>query len=247
MSDRRVALEGPVNWRDLGGYPAMDGTTTRWGRLFRSDSMHTLTAADIPVLRELGIRTAIDFRSAHELERLGIGPLGEAHVSHVHVPTFDYNGRLVEAPKIDLSSGIEFYTSMLETGGPAYAEAARSVASDDALPAVFYCLAGKDRTGVFAAIVLGLLGVADDVIVADYALTHEVVPQLTARRIERDGQDAEDTRWSGIPEELKGAHAYVMEGLIARVHENWGGWESYAAAVGIDPTTIDSLRTLLLD
>src|SRR5262245_17168405 len=48
MSDRRVALEGPVNWRDLGGYPAMDGTTTRWGRLFRSDSMHTLTAADIP-------------------------------------------------------------------------------------------------------------------------------------------------------------------------------------------------------
>ncbi|HEX5587251.1 MAG TPA: tyrosine-protein phosphatase [Acidimicrobiia bacterium] len=247
MTERRVTLEGPVNFRDLGGYPTVDGRTTRWGRIFRSDSTHTLTAADIPVLRELGMRTAIDFRSSQEIERLGIGPLGDVSITHVHCPTFDHSQPISEAPAIVLSSGIDFYSSMIEAGAPSYVAAANSIASDDALPAVFYCLAGKDRTGVFAAILLGFLGVPDDVIVADYALTHEVVPLLTERRIEREGADVEATRWVGIPEELKGAHAFVMEGLIARVHEKWGSWAQYAHAVGFPDETVATLREQLLD
>src|SRR5215470_4947789 len=125
--------------------------------------MHTLTAADVPVLRELGVRTAIDFRSAQELERLGIGTLGDAHVEHVHTPTFDHTRPITESPTLVLSSAVEFYASMIESGAHAYVAAAETIAADDALPVVFYCLAGKDRTGVFAAILLGLLGVADDV------------------------------------------------------------------------------------
>jgi protein-tyrosine phosphatase len=246
MTERRVTLEGPVNWRDLGGYPAVDGATTRWGRLFRSDSVHTLTAADVAVLRELGIRTAIDFRSAQELEELGIGPLGDVHVSHLHVPTFDHQPGQ-RPPSIDLSSAVDFYTSMIEAGAHAYARAAEEIADAEKLPAVFYCVAGKDRTGVFAAVVLGLLGVPDDVIVADYAMTHEVVHLITERRVARDGGAMEQTRWAGIPEELKGAHAHVMAGLIHRVREKWGGWEQYATSVGFAPETVASLRTLLLD
>ena len=61
----------------------------RWDRLYRSDSLHTITAADAPMLRDLGVRTAIDFRSSDEIDRLGIGPLGEVSVRHVHCPTFD--------------------------------------------------------------------------------------------------------------------------------------------------------------
>jgi protein-tyrosine phosphatase len=247
MSERRVTLEGPVNWRDLGGYPAMDGATTRWGRLFRSDSVHTLTAADIPVLRELGVRTAIDFRSAQELEQLGIGPLGDVRVTHVHVPTFDHQPGQ-RPPTIVLSSAVDFYTSMIESGAHAYVAAANAIAEDDRLPAVFYCVAGKDRTGIFAAIVLGLLGVPDDVVVADYAMTHEVISTITARRIERDGGSAASRdRWVDVPEELMGAHAHVMEGLIHRVREKWGGWDEYAASVGFPPETVTALRALLLD
>ena len=180
MSERRITLEGPVNWRDLGGYPAAGGATTAWGRLYRSDSTHRLTADDVPVLRELGIRTAIDFRSAQELDELGIGPLGEAEITHVHTPTF----QLVpgQGSSMNLSSGVDFYTSMIEAGAHAYVAAANAIAREDALPAVFSCMAGKDRTGVFAAIVLGLLGVPDEVIVEDYVLTHEVMPQIAAKR-----------------------------------------------------------------
>jgi protein-tyrosine phosphatase len=247
MIDRRVTLEGPVNWRDLGGYPAMDGATTKWGRLYRSDSPHTLTAADVPVLREMGIHTAVDFRSAHELEELGIGPLGDVAVRHHHYPTFDYGSPGREGSQIVLTSGIEFYVSMLQAGARAYVDAATSIANDDALPAVFYCVAGKDRTGIFAAMVLGLLGVPDEVIVADYALTHEVMDAIADRRRQRNPSLEADAAWAGIPEEIKGAHAFVMEGLLARVEETWGSWDGYADAVGIPADTVAALRDLLLD
>ena len=246
MSERRVTLEGPVNWRDLGGYPAMDGATTRWGRLFRSDSVHTLTAADIPVLRELGVRTAIDFRSAQELEQLGIGPLGDVRVTHVHVPTFDHQPGQ-RPPTIVLSSAVDFYTSMIESGAHAYVAAANAIAEDDRLPAVFYCVAGKDRTGIFAAIVLGLLGVPDDEIIADYHLTQEIVPILTERRVGRDGVLLEEERWKDIPADLKEAHAHVMEELLGHVRDRWGDWEGYADAVGIDAALVARLREELLE
>ena len=117
-------------------------------------------------------------------------------------------------------------------------------------------MAGKDRTGVFAAIVLGLLGVPDEVIVEDYVLTHEVMPLIAAKRwraTEPDGggsgvsHDASKGRWAGIPPEILGAHAFVMEGLIDRVRERWGGWDGYAESVGFPAETVAALRTLLLD
>ena len=99
-------------------------------------------------------------------------------------------------------------------------------------------MAGKDRTGVFAALMLGLLGVSDDDIVTDYALTHEILDTLTERRIARDGEDTEAQRWGNIPQDLMGAHTHVMEELVAIVHQRYGTWSSYARGVGIsdDPS-----------
>jgi protein-tyrosine phosphatase len=245
MTERRIALAGPCNFRDLGGYPTADGHETQWGRLYRSDSMHTLTADDVPVLRDLGVRTAIDFRSDDEIDRMGIGPLGEVEIGHVHCPTFD-GTRRTEADLLTGRSAADFYALMMETGAPAYVAAATSLAADAALPAVFFCMAGKDRTGVFAAVVLGLLGVPDDVIVADYVLTHEILPVLTERRIARDGSDTEAVRWVNVPDDLKGAHAHVMEELVTRVRDRWGGWLGYASAVGIPDPAVASLRAHLL-
>ena len=68
-AERRIALEGAVNFRDLGGYATGDGRRTRWRTLFRADGLGDLTAADLEVLRDLGIRTVVDLRSGDELER----------------------------------------------------------------------------------------------------------------------------------------------------------------------------------
>ena len=121
---------------------------------------------------------------------------------------------------MDTAAG--FYEQMLARGAGSYVAALDSIVSSDALPAVFYRLAGKDRTGCFAAVVLGLLGVDDETIVADYTLTQDVVHHLTDRRLQRDGLAVEAERWTGIPEDLKEAPARTMEALIEKVHAALG-------------------------
>ncbi len=245
MTNRHVQLEGPVNFRDLGGYDTLDGGRVRPGRLFRSDSLHTVTRADLDILRDLGIRAAIDFRANDEIEELGIGPIGAVSVRHVHCPTFDRTrgtGRLLEG-----RTAAELYLAMLERGAGSYVAAANTIAEAANLPAVFFCLAGKDRTGCFAAVVLGLLGVSDADVVADYTLTQLSVPTITARRIERDGAEVEARRWTNIPPELRDARTHVMEELVALVHTRWGGWEGYAASVGIADDVVARLRAELVE
>ena len=250
MTTRRVELEGPLNFRDLGGYVVADsGHRVRWGRLYRSDSLHHLTPADGPRLAELGIRTAVDFRANDELDRLGIGPVGDLSIRHVHCPTTD---RIREAAVRDWAearSAADVYLSMIEFGGPAYAEALRTVADADALPAVFFCVAGKDRTGCFAAMVLGLLGVSDDDVVADYALTQEVVAEIIARRVPLTEEEEEAAReqYGHLPQDLREAQAASMESLLVRMRERWGDWEGYVDALGIGPDIIAGLRTALLE
>lgn len=244
MPSRHIGLEGPVNFRDLGGYRAGEHSV-RWGRLYRSDSLHTLTAADLPVLEELGIRTVIDFRSGDELEELGLGPLGELTVRHVHCPTFD---RLRDASLLMAGTDAPgLYARMLEHGASAYVRALSAVAEASALPAAFFCQAGKDRTGCFAALVLGILGVADTDIVADYVLTEAVMPAITARRVARYGAETVSRQWRNLPTALRGAKAEVMEGLLTAVAARWGDWAGYARAVGIETGLVALLRAELLE
>jgi protein-tyrosine phosphatase len=246
VTDRRVALGGPVNFRDLGGYPAAGGRTVRWGRVYRSDSLHRLDPADAPRLADLGIVTAIDFRANDELDRIGIGPLGELDVRHVHLATVDRAMHGRQMPDISqIRTAAEIYFTMLETGAPSYAEALRELAEPGALPAVFFCMAGKDRTGVFAALLLGLLGVADADIVADYALTEEVLEEIHARH--RREVPAIDEQWANLPPDIAGAFPRTMEGLLAAVRDRYGSWDGYATEIGVDASTLTTLTTSLLE
>lgn len=246
MTERRVALGGPVNFRDLGGYATADGRRVAWRRLYRSDSLHHLVPEDGPLLHDRGIATAIDFRAGDELDRIGIGHLGELDIRHVHLPTVDQVLHTVRPPDQEMpTSAAEVYLHMLRRGAVAYATALRTIAEADVLPAVYFCMAGKDRTGVFSAIVLGLLGVSDDDIVADYVLTEEVVETIHERgRISHP--DAAD-HWKDMPDDLMGAKAASMEGLVAGIHRDWGGWESYVTDIGVGPDVIDAVRVALLE
>jgi len=243
---RRVALGGPVNFRDLGGYRAPGGQRVAWRRLYRSDSLHHLEPADGPILHERGIATAIDFRAGDELDRIGIGHLGELDIRHVHHPTVDRALHTVRPPnQAPPKSAAEVYLQMLRGGAGAYAAALRTIAEADVLPAVYFCMAGKDRTGVFSAIVLGLLGVSDDDIVADYVLTEEVVDTIHERGRIAHPDAAE--QWADLPEDLIGAKAPSMEGLVEGVHRDWGGWDTYVSDIGVEPGVVETLRARLLE
>jgi protein-tyrosine phosphatase len=245
MTTRRIALGGPLNFRDLGGYPTAGGRTVRWGQVFRSDSLHHLTDLDGARLRDLGLRNALDFRAHDELVEVGIGRLGELDIRHVHLPTVDRALHVV--PRADWTppaSAAAVYLTMMQHGGAAYAGALHALAEPDSLPAVFFCMAGKDRTGIFSAILLGVLGVADDDIVADYALTHDVIDEIHART--RAATPSVDDIWRRLPPDILGAHAVTMETLLPLVRERWGSFEGYVTDIGVDPAIPERLRAVLL-
>jgi protein-tyrosine phosphatase len=246
VSERRVALAGPVNFRDLGGYATADGRRTRWGRLYRSDSLHHLTPADGVRLGELGVRSALDFRAHDELVEVGIGHLGELDIRHVHLPTIDRAMHAERPPDwTPPTSAAAVYLTMMEHGANAYRAALETIAEPDNLPAVFFCMAGKDRTGIFSAVLLSVLGVADADVVADYALTHPVVELLHERT--RATRPQMDEIWARMPQDLLGASAATMEELLALARERWGSMTAYVEAVGVGGDTVESLRDVLLE
>ncbi|WP_432979224.1 tyrosine-protein phosphatase [Dactylosporangium sp. CA-233914] len=231
----RGPLEGLVNFRDLGGLPA-DGGTVRPGVLFRSDSLAYATPADADrLVRDLGVSTVIDLRGEYEVEQLGRGPLATARVDYVSAPIADVSGAE------DL---VGHYVAMLTEKGPVLAGTVRHLSCAGTLPAVFHCEAGCDRTGVLAAVVLGLLGVPEEAIAADYAATAAAMPTIHERvavvvdRLGLPPRPALEPVWQ--PE------AEMMTRMLDLVRERWGDMGGWALSYGLTPGELFALRTNLV-
>src|SRR5437762_6240603 len=85
--DRRLEFEGCFNFRDLGGWTTDDGRAVAWRKLFRADSVHRMTEADVDrAYNELGVRTLIDLRSEPEIAGGGVGALAELVIARHHAP-----------------------------------------------------------------------------------------------------------------------------------------------------------------
>src|SRR5262245_58849167 len=179
MEDRLVLLDGCFNLRDLGGYGTVDAGRVRTGCLFRSDELHGLTNEDLEIVGRLGIRVVFDLRNADErvarpnrlppdvelLERTSPStPTGPTH-------TTDEQIELGTLPVPDDEYFTTVYVGLLERLAPELRIIIERAVDAPARPVLFHCAAGKDRTGIAAAVLLGLLGVPDDVILDDYALT----------------------------------------------------------------------------
>ena len=246
--DRRlVRLDAVHNFRDLGGYPTADGHTTRWRRLFRADGLHRLAGEDLETVRELGLRTVIDLRTDAELEERGTFPVEEHDVDFHHVAIIDRTwdpAELVDDP--DPADFLErAYLKMLEEGERRLAEAYVKLAAPGALPAVFHCAAGKDRTGLLAMLVLGSLHVPDEYIIADYALSEEGMQRMIAWA-ERTYPEMYERMKSG-PSIFSAARPEAMRRMLAHVREWHGSIEGFLLAMGVPEVAIDRLRSELLD
>jgi protein-tyrosine phosphatase len=233
---RLLPLEGSVNFRDLGGWRTGDGRRVRTGRLFRSDSLHHLTAADVARLRDgLSLRTLIDLRASHEIAAEGRGPLAAPPVTYHHLPFFDGpRDRRDEAPVGGLA---EIYFQMLRF---ARVPIARALGTLAAIPgaAVFHCAAGKDRTGVLAAVVLGALGVRDADIVEDYAWTRRALPRILERL---RASDSYRYVFTELPPETLHAEPETMASLLDRVRGEWGSLRDYARWAEVSEETLARL------
>jgi protein-tyrosine phosphatase len=243
--ERLVPFEGVLNFRDLGGYETEDGRRTRWGRLFRSDSMHDLTENDLVVFRGLGIASVVDLRSNSEVERTGRGLLaGEAH-KFVNVPVLsNYEINEPRENGFDEDYLSRRYLQYLDVGAPAIVRVVEEMTVAENYPLVFNCFLGKDRTGVLAALVLGCLGVERSTIVEDYALTEArvayIVEKLRRDPVQSDAIDRSDPV-------LLGARHATMTNFLAEVDERFGGPVAWARDAGVSSESIGRLRDLLLD
>ncbi|WP_433075433.1 tyrosine-protein phosphatase [Dactylosporangium sp. CA-052675] len=160
------------NFRDLGGYPAADGRTTRWRRLFRSDSLSRIDPADAASFTALGVRTVIDLRRPREVERDGrVHAFEGLTYHHLHPVHAEWEASVDADEASDARWLANRYLELAEDGRAAVVAAVEIIADAENAPVVVHCVAGKDRTGVVSAVTLGALGVPDDVIAEDYALT----------------------------------------------------------------------------
>jgi protein-tyrosine phosphatase len=234
------------NFRDLGGYPAREGNaTTRWGVMFRSDGVHRATPRDLERLVELGVASVVDLRTTHERHEDGSFDDAPSSVAYHHVPLFDdLTGARPDTESDDYL--LHLYMHIVTARGDRVAEALRLVLASEH-PLVFHCTAGKDRTGVIAALVLAAVGVPDDVIANDYAMSSDAMDALVAwyRDARREGTPAPMQTAAAM--NRLGADAAWMTQLMTFVRTEYGSVERYLLTIGLAEADLVSLATRLLD
>ena len=247
-SDHRrvIPLFAVHNFRDLGGYPTVDGRTTRWNRVFRSDGLNRLTVADVEALRPLGLRTVIDLRTQAEIDDHGRFPFETYPVSFHHHSivdqTWSLEGRNADGDPHEFL--VQAYVDMLASGADRIAASLRILADPANIPAVFHCAAGKDRTGLVAALLLGALGVPDDFIVADFALTGPAMARTRAWAA--DHRPELLARFNSAPAGFMVALPSAMAEILDRLHSRHGSIVGYLATIGIGDDVVAQLRDHLL-
>jgi protein-tyrosine phosphatase len=249
---RHILLEGSLNLRDLGGYPSADGRVIRSGCVFRSDELHALTDADLEIVGGLGIRVVFDLRNPVERSARPNRLPGEIELLERESPSANVESRTTEEqiardelPTADDEYFATVYIDLLDRLGPEVRTILERAVDAPERPLLFHCAAGKDRTGLAAAVLLGVLGVADDVILDDYELTSTY---FTPRKMDALAPMLAE---KGIPDEhmrpLLEARRPVLATTLRHLHAEWGGFEGYARErLAVDPDLPGRLRAALL-
>jgi protein-tyrosine phosphatase len=243
---RRITLERAFNFRDLGGYAANDRRTVRWGLIYRADGIHRIEGADLARVATLGIRTVVDLRTRGELADHGRVATESLAASYRHLPLLEHVWErdlpVAELDAVEFLSGR--YLDMLEKGASSIVSALSIMAEAERLPLVFHCSAGKDRTGVLAAILLSLLGVSDDDIAADYALSRAAMREL-AEWVRTERPESYESMAAQPPAFLD-APPLAMRGFLVRARAQYGSLTDYVRSVGLTDRNVEALQSALL-
>jgi protein-tyrosine phosphatase len=244
---RSIELTSVFNFRDLGGYETTDGRTVKWRTIFRADGLGRLTGEDLDALRPLGLRTVVDLRTARELDHRGRFPFESYPVAFHHLSVLDTTwdreaARRENLPPTEFLHGA--YHQMLIDGGARFAAAFDVLAAPDALPAVFHCAAGKDRTGLLAALLLGALGVGHDDIVADYVLTQQMMERIVERAAAEDPAMAASV--DTAPRSFFTADPDAMSLVLSDLEREHGSVRGFVQSIGVSDEVLADLEDMVL-
>jgi protein-tyrosine phosphatase len=259
VAERLLPLQGGRNFRDIGGYRTADNRQVRWGRIYRSGVMKDLTIADMTYLSNLGIEVICDLRSIQERQKEP-NPFVKSEAPQVvatdyempSLSTFQHATNHAEAVEAFAAAYIEF-TQFLT---PQYTDMfARLVRRET--PLAFNCSAGKDRTGVGAALILSVLGVPRETVIADYALTQVYTPPSFYMKQMKGaqgmaGMSREQTQaFANMPPEVlevvMGSDPECMRRTLAEMDRQFGGPVELAKTrFGLTDAKIAHLRSTYL-
>ncbi|MEV6560536.1 tyrosine-protein phosphatase [Nocardia sp. NPDC051756] len=235
------------NVRDLGGLPVNDGGTTRFGVVYRSSTPQQLSESDLAqLLGPVGLRTLVDLRTPAETAQEGYGLLAESAVRLVNLPVCKLSSAATPSelvPDADRFDLCGLYRELLSGSGESVVAAARIIADTGRHSVVFHCAAGKDRTGILAAVLLDAVGVRPEAIIADYVLTAERIVRIRARlatMVSYQGLTLARTRIFAVD-------PAPMRRFVAGLHAHHGGAANWLRANGLSAAELTALRRAMVE
>ncbi len=242
---RHFPAQGAYNIRDLGGYKSASGDTIPWRRFLRADSLHRLEKSETKRLHGEGLNKVIDLRTPDEIREKPSPFANYAEVQFLNLPLFDdlSPSALSKTRRPGDDPLLSFYTAALDTRGPAIRTILSEIATVERGAVLFNCTAGKDRTGIIAALLLGVAEVSHDQIVADYTLTAELIPDLVTEFLALSRARGGDTESYA---KLLQSPATTMARTLEKIDTRHGSTTGYLRSIGMPSDEINQLRRKLL-
>lgn len=239
VATRHWPLPDTHNIRDLGGYPSASGGMTQWQRILRGEALHPLTDNSRDTLVADGLSLVIDLRGPHETAHTEHPFIGHDTVAYRNIVLFDALAPIAMAQQpFDMA---QRYCDALDRCGEQFADVLRAIATAAPGIVLFHCTAGKDRTGVVAALLLALAEVSNSDIIADYALTASaegLIAQLRARALSV-GSEPDHV------ERMLASDGATMATFLTHLDTVHGGIGPYLDTIGLTPAEITALRNRL--
>ncbi|MDA1098407.1 MAG: tyrosine-protein phosphatase [Proteobacteria bacterium] len=243
--NRRIELEGVSNFRDLGGYKTIAGDTVKWRTIFRSDTLSSLTDADVETVCRLGVNTAVDLRYGDERRLEPSRLLGHDQVEVLELglderPGASFLDSFESIP--DAAESGRFYLTQNYRNYPflyadAYGTLMRRLAGGERV--IVHCTAGKDRAGTAAALVLAALGVPRETVFEDYLLTN--------RYWDRGGRERPGMAAETVASVFSAREEY-LQAAFSSIEGQCGTVQNYLTEVlGLDASALLALRAACLN
>ena len=240
---REINFDGIINCRDIGGYRAEGGRIVAWRRLFRSGYVHPMTEHDLNRLKEeLKLTSVINLRRNKAGQQKEVSLLSDAGIKYYNAPFFSYQQEELGLDFSNMGEAFLFRIRHKEYAKPII-DALEIIADPKNLPLLFHCGAGKDRSGLVAAFVLSVVGVAESDIIADYILSAPYMRELVAGMMND----------SNTPEEEKNLPAYTWEAtaesmalFLTGLKREFGSARGYLKMNGADKSLFGRLEKALL-
>ncbi len=239
---RRLALEGCANMRDIGGYATQDGRRTRWKVVVRSDNLDKLPPASQQAVIDYGVTTVIDLREPEEVQRQPDVFAASEAVRYLNLP-------LKGTPEI-ISGAIDFetrealYLYYLESCQNQICSVLETISSVEDGCALVHCVAGKDRTGLVVALLLGLANVSHEIIAYDYGITGYYLADKIRTWREKLTEAGHDlTRF----EREVSCPPDSMRIVMSELEKRYGGAASYLRSISLSDQITAQLRARMVE